>query len=137
MALHRLLGIEIGVPDPASLDAFYQEIGFTGGERSWGPADQPDQIKIGEATYRQLRQLRVGCESEQDISMIAKNLDGIGIDSTQREGKLRVLDPVNKWEIVIEPSEVIDVPQQPKREINRPGEHSRVGARHGLITEAT
>ena len=46
MALHRLLGMEIGVPDPAMLDAFYQEIGFTGGSRSWGPTDQPGQIKI-------------------------------------------------------------------------------------------
>ncbi len=92
MALHRLLGIEIGVPDPASLDAFYREIGFTGGERSWGAADQPGQISIGEAGYRQLRQMRVACESEQDISTIAKNLDGIGVASTQRDGILRVID---------------------------------------------
>jgi len=136
MALHRLLGIEIGVPDPAALDAFYQEIGLVGGERNWGPADQPGQITIGEAAYRQLRQLRIACESEHDISRIAKQLDGIGVASTQRDGALRVRDPVNEWEIVIEPREPGDVPTQPSRAVNRPGEHSRVDARHGLLTEA-
>ena len=34
MALHRMLEMKIGVPDPATLDAFYQEIGLVGGERS-------------------------------------------------------------------------------------------------------
>ena len=41
MALHRMLDIEIGVADPATLDAFYQEIGFVGGDGLWGAADQP------------------------------------------------------------------------------------------------
>ena len=80
--MHRLLGIEIGVPDPSALDAFYQEIGFTGADRSWGPADQPGQIKIGEAAYRQLRQMRVACESEDDGFAFTAPLrfpDGIGI----------------------------------------------------------
>jgi hypothetical protein len=60
MALHRLLEVEIGVRDPALLDDFYQEIGFTGGSGSWGGADQPGQIQIVEAPYRQLRTIRVG-----------------------------------------------------------------------------
>ncbi len=137
MALHQMLGIEIGVPDPTSLDAFYQEIGFTGGKGSWGPADQPGQIQIGEAPFRQLREMRVACESEQDLATIAKNLDGLGIASTQRDGKLRVLDPVNKWDIVVEPTEVSDIPEQPKRVVNRPGDRERLDLRHGLMTEAT
>ena len=41
MALHRLLGIEIGVPKPDILDGFYQEIGFTGGDHRWGPDGGP------------------------------------------------------------------------------------------------
>jgi catechol 2,3-dioxygenase-like lactoylglutathione lyase family enzyme len=136
MALHRLLGIEIGVPDPASLDAFYQEIGFTGEARSWGAADQPGQIKIGEAPYRQLRELRVGCESESDIAKIAANLEGLGIASESRGGVLRVSDPVNHWDIVVEPTEVSDIPAQALRATNRPGERGRLDARHELITEA-
>ena len=34
MALHRLLGMEIGVPQPQILDEFYQEIGLSGGNGS-------------------------------------------------------------------------------------------------------
>ena len=41
MALHRLLGIEIGVPEPDVLDAFYREIGFVGEARRWGPEGSP------------------------------------------------------------------------------------------------
>ena len=36
VALHRLLDMEIGVPDPALLDHFYREIGLTGGDGRWG-----------------------------------------------------------------------------------------------------
>ena len=36
MALHRLLGMEVGVPEPGVLDAFYDEIGFVGREGAWG-----------------------------------------------------------------------------------------------------
>ena len=32
MALHRLLGMEVGVPEPTVLDNFYSEIGFEGGD---------------------------------------------------------------------------------------------------------
>ena len=137
MALHRLLGIEIGVPDPASLDAFYQEIGFTGGNRTWGPADQPGQIKISEAPFRQLCELRLACEGEDDLASIAKSLDGLGIASQRRDGKLRVSDPINKWDILIEPTEVSDISAPPKRQVNRPGERKRLDARHELVTEAT
>ena len=137
MALHRLLGMEIGVPDPAMLDAFYQEIGFTGGSRSWGPTDQPGQITINEAPFRQLREMRVGCESEEDLDRIVKNLEGLGIASQRSNGRLRVPDPVNKWDVVIEPAEVADTPPQPQRIMNRPGDRNRLDARHSLLTEAT
>jgi len=39
MALHRLLGMKIGVPAPSELDAFYDEIGLHGGNGSWGTAE--------------------------------------------------------------------------------------------------
>ena len=48
MALHRLMNMEIGVPDPGALDGFYQEIGLTGGEGLWGGEEQPDQIRVVE-----------------------------------------------------------------------------------------
>ena len=76
MALHRMLDVEIGVADPATLDAFYQEIGFVGGDGLWGAADQPGQIRIVEAPYRQLRKVRLGCEDEADLDAIGVTLLG-------------------------------------------------------------
>ena len=93
MALHRLLGMEVGVPEPTVLDAFYREIGFEGGGGHWGSADLPGQIRISEAPYRQLRELRLGCEGEEDLDATAARLDAIGVEYQARAGRLRVPDP--------------------------------------------
>lgn len=135
LALHRLLGIDLGVPDPSTLDGFYQEIGFTGGDHHWGPEGVPGQIVVEEAPYRQLLEMRLACESDEDLAVIAKNLEGIGVASESREGKLHVADPVNKWRVVVEPCEVADISVQPQREINRPGERNRLGKRPGVMVE--
>jgi catechol 2,3-dioxygenase-like lactoylglutathione lyase family enzyme len=135
LALHRLLGIELGVPDPSTLDGFYQEIGFTGGAHRWGPEGVPDQIGVEEAPYRQLLEMRIACESDEDLAVIAKNLQGIGVASESRQGKLHVSDPVNKWRVVVEPCEVADIAPQPQRETNRPGERNRLDKRPGVMME--
>jgi len=137
MALHRLLEMEIGVPDPAALDAFYQEIGFVGAPGAWGAADAPDQLRIVEAPYRQLRRVRLACEDEADLAATAKRLDGLGVKCRVGGGKLDVTDPLNHWDFVIEPAPVADIATQPAREMNRPGVRDRIGVRAEVITEAT
>jgi catechol 2,3-dioxygenase-like lactoylglutathione lyase family enzyme len=137
MALHRLLEMEIGVPDPARLDDFYREIGFTGARGSWGAADQPGQIKVVEAPYRQLRSVRLGCEDEADLAATAARLDGLGVKYQSGGGRLKVTDPINAWDFVVEPAAPFDVSPQPVRAMNRPGERNRLGARAEVITEAT
>jgi len=136
MALHRLVGMEIAVPDPNELAAFYDEIGFTqGGERAWGAPEQPDQIQIVEGPYRTLRRVTVACESEEDLADTGIRLDGMGIKYQNGGGRLSVVDPINEWEFVIEPAEVKDITEQPKRLLNRPGERTRIGARAEVIVE--
>ena len=105
MALHRLLGMEVGVPEPGVLDAFYDEIGFVGGGGTWGSEELPEQIRISEASYRQLRELRVGCEGESDLAETAQRLDGLGVAYEMVEGRLCVDDPLNGWRFVVEPAE--------------------------------
>jgi hypothetical protein len=135
MALHRLLDIEIGVPNPDALDDFYREIGFTGGDGSWGGADQPGQIRIVEAPYRQLRSARLGCEDEADLAATAKRLDGLGVEYRSGGGRLSVADPINGWEFIIEPASPFQLSEQPKRATNRPGERQRIGTRAEVIVE--
>jgi len=125
MALHRLLSMEIGVPDPASLDDFYREIALTGSDGQWGPGDHPGQIRVVEAPYRQLRRMRVACEGEEDLDRAARNLDELGVKYETGGGMLRCTDPINAWEVVLEPAEIRDVSTQPVRVVNRPGDRPR------------
>jgi hypothetical protein len=135
MALHRLLGMEVGVPDPQTLDGFYAEIGLEGGGGHWGSRDAPGQIGIVEAPYRQLRAMRVGCEDEADLAAIAGRLDALGIKYETGEGRLRVTDPANGWDVVVEPVPAFDVSPQPERARNAPGARRRIGVRAEVIEE--
>ena len=137
MALHRLARMTVAVPDPSVLDAFYQEIGFTGGDGSWGGADRPGQIQVGEASYRQLRALHIACEDEADLAAAAERLDQLGVPHQRVNGSLKVKDPVNEWEYIIEPAPVADISPQPKRVMNYPGERNRRGQRAEVLVEAT
>lgn len=136
MALHRLIDMEIGVPEPAILDEFYREIGLTGGSGSWGGEEQPDQIRVVEAPYRQLRSIRVGCESEADLAVAGKALDDLGVKYRTGGGQLRVTDPTNLWDVVVEVAEVRDIQPRPVRRRNRPGERPRLDVRAEAIVEA-
>ena len=136
MALHRLAQMTIAVPDPSALDAFYQEIGFTGGDGSWGGADRPGQIQIGEAPYRQLQTLRIACEDEADLAAAAERLDRLGVSHRRINGSLKVKDPVNHWKYIIEPAPMADISEQPKRVMNYPGERNRRGQRAEVLVEA-
>ena len=101
MALHTLLDIEIGAPDPVALDDFYQEIGFVGSPGSWGGEGMPEQIKVSEAPYRQLKTLRVACTDESDLAGIGVNLDALGVEYQITNGQLLLVDPINKWQLIV------------------------------------
>ena len=117
MALHRLEEVSIGAPDPERLDDFYREIGMIGGERSWGTADRPGQIRLAEAPYRQLLSLRILCEDEADLAEAATRLDALGVGHRIANGRLTVRDPVNEWTFIVEPGAVADIAPQPRRTI--------------------
>ncbi len=136
MALHKLLDIEIGVPNPALLDGFFEEIGFHGGAGRWGPSEEPDQIRVVEAPYRQLRRMRVGCEEEADLAAAARRLDGLGVDYQLGGGRLEAVDPINAWTIVVEPAApASDVSPQLRRLVNGPGERPRLDVRADALLE--
>ncbi|MDG2277042.1 MAG: VOC family protein [Pseudomonadales bacterium] len=135
MALHRLMEMEVGVPDPAALDDFYQEIGFSGEKGVWGSATYPGQIKISEASYRQLKYIKMACEDEADIAAIKARLDDIGVAYEHSNGTLQVTDPINKWRYLVTPAAISDQKTMPRRKQNSPGNRERVGERAQVITE--
>ena len=135
MALHRLQEMSIAAPDPDRLDAFYREIGLVGGNHSWGTSGRPEQISIAEAPYRQLRSLRMLCEDEADLAEAAGRLDELGVSYRLSDGRLTVTDPLNKWSYIVEPGEVADVGEQPRRVMNFPGQRNRLGKRADVLGE--
>jgi hypothetical protein len=135
MALHRFLGMEIGVPAPAELAAGYAEMGLVGGDDRWGTADCPDQIRIVETPYRQLRSMRLGCEDERDLAALGRRLDALGIAAEKRSDRVTCLDPSGHWQVVVEVAPPLALSRPPSRAHNRPGERRRSGTRAEVVTE--
>ena len=135
MALNSLLGMTVGVPAPQNLDGFYEEIGLVGGNGRWGSADFAEQIHIEEAPYRQLKEMRLACDEESELAEITKRCEALGAKAEQGQGKIRVTDPINGWDVTVEPHAPLVLAEQPVRVQNRPGARQRVGARAELITE--
>ncbi len=136
MALHRLLGMTVGVPEPAVLDDFYREIGLEGGDGVWGSRDLPGQIRIEEAPYRQMREIRLGCADESDLVEAARRLDALGVKYQIGGGRLRVPDPINHWVYGVEPAAPHDVSLAPERLVNKPGRRDRLNQRAEVLVEA-
>jgi hypothetical protein len=137
MALHSFLGIEIGVPVPDALAAAYAEIGLLGGEDRWGTRECPEQIRVVEAPYRQLRSMRIGCEDEGDLAALERRLEALGVASERRPGSLSCLDPSGTWEVVVEVAPRLSLSSPPRRTPNRPGHRPRAAIRADVVTEAT
>jgi hypothetical protein len=129
MALHRLLGMDIGVPAPETLAAAYAHIGLEGEGDRWGTADCPEQIRIVEAPYRQLRCLHIGCEDERDLAALGARLEGLGIAAQTAPGRMSCLDPSGHWQVAVEVAPPASLSAFPERVSNRPGERARRGAR--------
>lgn len=137
MALHRFMGMEIGVPQPEALADCYREIGLVGEGADWGTADLADQIRIVEAPYRQLRSMRLGCDSERDLDDLRGRLAGLGVDARRSDGRVICTDPSGSWDISVEVAPPETLTRQPARAANHPGERPRRGARAEVVTEAT
>jgi hypothetical protein len=135
MSLHSFLGMTIGVPEPERLEPFYAGIGLVGGDGRWGSREAPGQIRVEEARYRQLREIRVGCHEDSDLAAIAGRLEGLGVPSELRGGRLRCTEPQVGFDVVVEVAPPLVLGPQPARAWNRPGERGRLAARAEAVVE--
>jgi hypothetical protein len=135
MALHSFLGMEIGVPAPDALAAAYGQIGLEGGDDRWGTADCPEQVRIVEAPYRQLRAMRIGCEDERDLAELTRRLEALGVACESGGGHVSCLDPSGHWRIVVEVAEPLALSRPAPRVLNGPGLRARSHARADVVVE--
>jgi Glyoxalase/Bleomycin resistance protein/Dioxygenase superfamily len=136
VTLHSFLGMEIGVPAPDTLAAGYSQIGLLGHEDRWGTQDCPDQIRIVEAPYRQLRSMRIGCHDERDLAELRHRLEALGIEAEAGPDRVTCPDPSGHWRVVVEIAPPVSLSRPPPRIHNRPGERARTAARADVVTEA-
>ncbi len=71
MALNGLLDIELSVPDPGELSAFWERRGLRRTDDGvLGTADRDVQLRVAEGTHRHLSELHMSCDAEQDLADI-------------------------------------------------------------------
>lgn len=137
MALNGLLDIELGVPNPSELMAFWERRGMRRSDDGvLGTADREVQVRIAEATHRHLSELHLSCESEQDLADIAGRIGAMGVDSTVTATRLTCVDPVFKHRVVIDVTSPHPLTPSQQRAWNSPGGRTRSNERADAVIEA-
>lgn len=130
MGLTSLLDLELSVPAPSELEAFWVRRGMRVTQPGvLGTADRPSQLRLREGDYRHVSEMRVSCEGEADLDAIANRLDGMGIASTRGDGFLRCADPILDHDVVVEVGSAAPLTVPEARSMNRPGVLGRVDRR--------
>ncbi len=130
MALTSLLDLELAVPVPSELEAFWVRRGMCVTRPGvLGTGDRPSQLRLREGPYRHVSEIRIGCESERDLDGIAARLHGLGIASVRSDGSLRCADPILDHEVVVEVGAAGALTPPATRAMNRPGRLDRVDRR--------
>ena len=137
MALNGLLDIELSVPDPAELAAFWERRGLRRtDDGALGTADRDVQLRIAEGTHRHLSALHMSCDTEQDLADIAARIGAMGVESTIEGTTLRCIDPVFKHRVVIDVGAPHPLSPAQERAYNGPGEQVRANPRAEAVVEA-
>ena len=136
MALNGLLDIELSVPDPGELAAFWERRGLRRTDDGvLGTADRDVQLRVAEGTHRHLSELHMSCDAEQDLADIADRIGAMGVESTIDGTTLRCIDPVFKHLVVIDVGEPPPLTPAQHRAMNGPGEQVRQNARADAVSE--
>jgi len=137
MPLCDLLDLQLSVPDPDGLVAFWEGLGMTRTDHSTlGTAARPSQLRVAEGPYRHVSELRLGCTDEADLAAIGARLDGLGVAWTLSDGVLRCHDPLADHDVVVVVGRAEPLAPPPVRQVNGPGRRERVNRRSTAAVRA-
>ena len=137
MALTALLDLELAVPEPDVLVDFWVRRGMTPTSAGvLGTGDRPSQLRVRDGDFRHVSELRLGCETENDLVVIAGRLDRLGLVPELRDGVLSVEDPLHDHTVVIEVGDAPPITAPAGREHNRPGATARADRRSSASQSA-
>src|ERR1700682_4566900 len=106
MSLHRLLGFRAAVADPPALDAYYAELGLTGGADSgYTGSDGGAVVVIDEAPFRRLLAVDIGCADDRDLDAVQQRLEARGACPTRDSESVSVLDAASRVLITVRVAE--------------------------------
>jgi catechol 2,3-dioxygenase-like lactoylglutathione lyase family enzyme len=130
MALHRLLSMRVGVPDPTALGAFYDEMQLTrAGTEGFTGSDGGPVVRVEEYPFRRLLEVTAGADDEAHLAAAAVRLADAGLSPTRVDGALAVIDPASQVTLRIEVAEPFHQPAVPNGTDNSPGLTVRHNAR--------
>jgi catechol 2,3-dioxygenase-like lactoylglutathione lyase family enzyme len=134
VALHRLRSVEIGVPAPGPVRAFYREFGLEeAAPGRFETADGGEQLRVEAAPRRRLLALGVGVDDADDLGRAHAALARLGVAAEREPGALRAVEPLTgvRVELVVEPRLAQKPP--PLLPLNAPGRVPRVDARSPAV----
>jgi catechol 2,3-dioxygenase-like lactoylglutathione lyase family enzyme len=130
MPLCDLVDLELTVPDPGGLVAFWERLGMVRTDPSTlGTGDRPSQLRIAEGPYRYVSELRLACTAESDLVDIAARLERLGVPASTADGVLVCHDPLADHAVVVEVGRPPPLTAPPARRVNGPGRIERANRR--------
>ncbi|MFN8040776.1 MAG: VOC family protein [Acidimicrobiales bacterium] len=135
MALTDLVDLELAVPAPEALAAFWERRGLRRTDATTlGTPARPSQLRLREGAYRHVSELRLACDDEADLPAIAERLARLGVEAVVGDGWLRTADPLGDHDVVVEVAAPAPPAAAAAAPANRPDRHDRVDRRAPACT---
>jgi catechol 2,3-dioxygenase-like lactoylglutathione lyase family enzyme len=129
-----LTSIEVGVPDPAPVAAFYRDFGLeptaSGG---FATRDGGEQLRLVTTPHRRLVELGIGADDADDLDRVAASLARLDVAATRGADRVTSVEPVTGTRVVVEIApRYAPTPWQPDA-LNAPGHDARRNARAAAV----
>jgi catechol-2,3-dioxygenase len=137
MALHRLNGVVIGVPNVEETAAFYRDFNLTETTRGhFETADGGEQLHLVQTPVRRLVELKIGADDQDDISRIASNLSGLDVAHEASDNAVAAIDAGSGVRILVSVTPRMQQEPASPTPYNGPGRMDRQGRSPRLPKDA-
>lgn len=134
MALHRLTGITIGVPDTAPVAAYYEEFGLEPlGDGRFATADGGEQLRLVATPTRRLVELGIGADDADDVGRVAGSLERLGVAVERTPDAVVATDGGTRVRVVVGVAPRIVQAAAVASATNGPGRRDRVTKRADAV----
>lgn len=128
--------VTIGVPNVDETAAYYEDFGLTHlGDRRFATVDGGEQLRLVHSPRRQVLEVRIGAEDQDDIDRIARQLGGLALEHSASNDKVEALEPIAGFRAVVEVMPHLEQAETPATPYNGPGRIDRSGRAPGITRD--